>query len=93
MDHFPYFGNDRYCFATFHVSDTRLTNDEHPPGLPKPIIYTNMMMTSLDAARSMPDRDAETIMDHYANSRWYTPLPSLHVQPEPLDDSSQSFVR
>ncbi|KAL8806333.1 MAG: hypothetical protein Q9200_005078 [Gallowayella weberi] len=47
-------------------------------GLPKPIIYTNKMMASLDAARLMPDQDDETIMDQFADCRWYTPLPSLH---------------
>ncbi|KAL9598405.1 MAG: hypothetical protein Q9219_004495 [cf. Caloplaca sp. 3 TL-2023] len=57
-------------WIVFHTSGTT--------GLPKPIVYTNAMMTSLDAARNMPDQDEETIMDHYANSRWYTPLPSLH---------------
>ncbi|KAL9053698.1 MAG: hypothetical protein Q9206_003833 [Seirophora lacunosa] len=54
----------------FHTSGTT--------GLPKPVIYTNMMMTSIDAARTMPDPDDETILDHYAEHRWYTPLPSLH---------------
>lgn len=54
----------------FHTSGTT--------GLPKPITYTNLMMTSIDAARTMPDADQGTILDHFANSRWYTPLPSLH---------------
>ncbi|KAL8898242.1 MAG: hypothetical protein Q9207_006806 [Kuettlingeria erythrocarpa] len=54
----------------FHTSGTT--------GLPKPIVYTNMMMTSIDAARTMPNSDDETILDHYAEHRWYTPLPSLH---------------
>lgn len=37
------------------------------------------MMTSFDAAELMPDADQETMNDHFRNSRWYTPLPSLHV--------------
>ncbi|KAL8668541.1 MAG: hypothetical protein Q9168_006833 [Polycauliona sp. 1 TL-2023] len=57
-------------WVIFHTSGTT--------GLPKPIVYTNMMMTSIDAARTMPDPDEVTIMDHYAGRRWYTPLPSLH---------------
>ncbi|KAI9870878.1 MAG: hypothetical protein M1830_003674 [Pleopsidium flavum] len=35
-------------------------------------------MTSLDAARTMPDADQETPNHHFANDRWYTPLPTLH---------------
>lgn len=37
------------------------------------------MMTSLDAAETMSDADQETQSDHFANSRLYTPLPTLHV--------------
>lgn len=37
------------------------------------------MMTSLDAAKTMPDADSETMNDHFKNARWYTPLPTLHV--------------
>lgn len=37
------------------------------------------MMASFDAAELMPDADQETMSDHFRNSRWYTPLPSLHV--------------
>ncbi|MCJ1465426.1 hypothetical protein MMC07_004044 [Pseudocyphellaria aurata] len=54
----------------FHTSGTT--------GLPKPITYTNFMMTSMDAARTMPDADQGTMLDRAANSRWYTPLPTLH---------------
>lgn len=48
-------------------------------GLPKPIVYTNWMMTSFDAAELMPDADRETMNDHFRDSRFYTALPSLHV--------------
>lgn len=37
------------------------------------------MMTSLDAAKTMPDASSETMNDHFQNARWYTPLPTLHV--------------
>lgn len=36
-------------------------------------------MASLDAAKTMPDAHTETMNDHFQNSRWYTPLPTLHV--------------
>ncbi len=36
-------------------------------------------MTALDAAQTMPDADQETTNHHFANDRWYTPLPTLHV--------------
>ncbi|KAI4126720.1 MAG: hypothetical protein LQ341_006851 [Variospora aurantia] len=55
----------------FHTSGTT--------GLPKPITYTNMMMTFLDAAQTMPGRDAGMVMDQYSNSRCYVPLPSPHL--------------
>ncbi|MCJ1250586.1 hypothetical protein MMC30_007814 [Trapelia coarctata] len=54
----------------FHTSGTT--------GLPKPIVFTNQMMTSLDAAKTMPATDQETPIDHFSNGRWYTPLPNLH---------------
>lgn len=37
------------------------------------------MMASFDAARTMPDADQETTIDHFQNARCYTPLPTLHV--------------
>ncbi|KAL9049734.1 MAG: hypothetical protein Q9206_005382 [Seirophora lacunosa] len=57
-------------WTIYHTSGTT--------GLPKPITFTNKMMTCMDAARTMPDRDDETIMDHFVNGRWYASLPSLH---------------
>ncbi|KAF1956867.1 putative AMP-binding enzyme [Byssothecium circinans] len=57
-------------WLVFHTSGTT--------GLPKLITYTHGMMASFHNARSMPDADAETMLDHFANRRWYTPLPSLH---------------
>lgn len=54
----------------FHTSGTT--------GMPKPIVYTHSMMVSLDAAKTMPDADRENYLDHFSNSRWHTPLPTLH---------------
>lgn len=45
------------------------------------------MMTSLDAAKTMPDAHTETMNDHFQNSRWYTPLPTLHVSFGPFTTS------
>ncbi|KAL8978547.1 MAG: hypothetical protein Q9177_006376, partial [Variospora cf. flavescens] len=60
----------------FHTSGTT--------GLPKPITYTNMMMTYYDAAQTMPGHNAGTVMDQYSNSRYYAPLPSLYVRQQDL---------
>ena len=49
-------------------------------GLPKPVVYTNLMMTSLDATLIMPEATQELQTHHYMNERWYSPLPSLHVR-------------
>ncbi|KAF2692234.1 hypothetical protein K458DRAFT_426014 [Lentithecium fluviatile CBS 122367] len=46
--------------------------------LPKLVTYTHQMMASLDSAELMPDAHEETMNRHFANMRWYTPLPSLH---------------
>ncbi|PVI01653.1 putative AMP-binding enzyme [Periconia macrospinosa] len=54
----------------FHTSGTT--------GLPKLITYTHVMMASFNEAALMPDAKDETMLDHFANRRWYTPLPSLH---------------
>ncbi|KAL8817287.1 MAG: hypothetical protein Q9191_008175 [Dirinaria sp. TL-2023a] len=48
-------------------------------GLPKPIVHSNKTMVYYDAAKDMPDADEETILDHYGDGRWYTPVPSLHI--------------
>lgn len=51
------------------------------PGLPKPISYDNFLMTSLDAARTMPGVDEEGLLEaHFIKARFYTPLPTLHVR-------------
>ncbi|KAL8646101.1 MAG: hypothetical protein Q9210_006319 [Variospora velana] len=75
----------------FHTSGTTGTPTLHPrtlkltrdfgaaSGLPKPMTFTNMMMTFFDAAQTMPDRNAGIVSDQYSNSRWYVPLPSLHL--------------
>ncbi|KAI4162629.1 MAG: hypothetical protein LQ342_003675 [Letrouitia transgressa] len=47
--------------------------------LPKPVVYTNLMMTSFDAAELMPDADQETMNDLFRDTRCYAPLPHLHV--------------
>lgn len=47
-------------------------------GFPKPITYTHEMMAALDVAASLPGID-EFLLHHAPGSRWYTPLPSLHV--------------
>ncbi|KAF1973116.1 putative AMP-binding enzyme [Bimuria novae-zelandiae CBS 107.79] len=54
----------------FHTSGTT--------GMPKLVTYSQKMMASLDAAKSMPDAHEETMSDHFSRRRWYTPLPSLH---------------
>ncbi|MCJ1313972.1 hypothetical protein MMC25_007652 [Agyrium rufum] len=54
----------------FHTSGTT--------GLPKPVVYTNMMMTSFDAAELMPDTDGETMNDLFRDQRFYVSLPLLH---------------
>jgi hypothetical protein len=48
-------------------------------GLPKPIIYTNLMMTSFDAAELMPDAHKETMNEQFRNKRFYVSLSMLHV--------------
>ncbi|KAL9017666.1 MAG: hypothetical protein Q9185_005000 [Variospora sp. 1 TL-2023] len=55
----------------FHTSGTS--------GLPKPITYTNTMMTFMDAAQTMPGRDDGSVLDQYSNSRCYVPFPSPHL--------------
>ncbi|RDL36935.1 uncharacterized protein BP5553_04368 [Venustampulla echinocandica] len=57
-------------WIVFHTSGTT--------GLPRPITYTNLMMTSLDIAQTMPDANEETTNTHFSNDRWYTPMPTLH---------------
>lgn len=59
-------------------------------GLPKPIIYTNLMMTSLDATMIMPEATQELQTHHYIDERWYSPLPSLHVSPSRVRPDRQA---
>ena len=47
-------------------------------GNPKPITYSHQMMAGAEVAASLPDIE-ETHIHQYAQRRWYTPLPSLHV--------------
>ncbi|CAI6333958.1 unnamed protein product [Periconia digitata] len=48
-------------------------------GLPKLVPYTHQMLAALDTAKFMPDANEDNILTHFANRRWYTPLPTLHV--------------
>ena len=48
------------------------------PGNPKPIKYTHRMLAVADFAASI-DGLSETHIHHYAQRRWYTPMPLLHV--------------
>ena len=48
-------------------------------GLPKPVIYTNQMMTVFDAGHLLPDPNEELLHHHFANSRVFCPLPAVHV--------------
>ena len=48
-------------------------------GLPRPVVYTEMMMTSFDAAELMLGTESETINDHFRNSRCYAPLSFTNV--------------
>ena len=63
-------------------------------GLLTPVVYTNWMMTSFDAAELMPDTDQETVNDQFRNSRCYTPLPSLHVgRSRRLEGQDSAYAR
>lgn len=75
-------------WLVFHTSGTTgkipksrlaLRHNTESTGLPKLITYTHGMMASLEAEKLMPDSSDETMTDHFAQRRWYTPLPSLHV--------------
>ena len=69
------------CFGVyFPVIRSRLTVFAMT-GLPKPIVHTNKTMVFLDAAKTMFDAHEETLLDHYGDGRWYSPVPSLHVLP------------
>ncbi|MCJ1313131.1 hypothetical protein MMC25_006808 [Agyrium rufum] len=48
-------------------------------GLPRPIVYTNSMMTVFDAGNFYPDQD-KFVYHHFANRRVYSPLPCIHVR-------------
>ena len=48
-------------------------------GLPKPVVYTNQMMTVFDAGHLLPDPNEELLHHHFANSRVFCPLPAVHV--------------
>jgi hypothetical protein len=48
-------------------------------GNPKPITYTHYMMAGVDIAASVPGEE-ESFLHQFANARWFTPLPSMHVR-------------
>ncbi|KUJ12950.1 putative AMP-binding enzyme [Mollisia scopiformis] len=55
----------------FHTSGTT--------GLPKPIIYTNRMMTISDTAEFLPGSNQESQASHFANRRVYSTIPMNHL--------------
>ncbi|KAJ6023984.1 hypothetical protein N7540_004781 [Penicillium herquei] len=57
-------------WLVFHTSGTT--------GNPKPITYSHYMMAVGDTAASLPDIEVSHI-HQFAEKRWYTPLPSLHM--------------
>ena len=57
-------------WLVFHTSGTT--------GNPKPVTYTQRMMALPDIMASLSDVE-ESLCHQVANSRWHTPLPSLHV--------------
>lgn len=59
-------------WQVFHTSGTT--------GNPKPVTYTQEMMAWPDRVAALQDV-AESLCHQLANSRWHTPLPSLHVGP------------
>ena len=54
----------------FHTSGTT--------GFPKPVVYTQLMMTSLDQSENFPDVDEKTSMSLFKNSRVHSTLPMDH---------------
>ncbi|KAE8151841.1 putative AMP-binding enzyme [Aspergillus avenaceus] len=70
-------------WLVFHTSGTT--------GNPKPITYTHQMMAGADVAASLPDIE-ESYHHQYAQRRWYTPLPSLHLVGMLLSLSITSFL-
>ncbi|KAL3443935.1 hypothetical protein BJX65DRAFT_311412 [Aspergillus insuetus] len=46
-------------------------------GNPKPVTYTHYMMAGVDIAASLPGEE-ESFLHQFANTRWFTPLPSMH---------------
>ncbi|KAJ5679304.1 AMP-binding enzyme [Penicillium macrosclerotiorum] len=57
-------------WMVFHSSGTT--------GNPKPLTWTQNMAATTDIMASQPDLE-ESVLHRFAKSRWYTPLPSLHV--------------
>ncbi|KAL2849382.1 hypothetical protein BJX68DRAFT_267234 [Aspergillus pseudodeflectus] len=56
-------------WLVYHTSGTT--------GNPKPVTYTHYMMAGVDIAASLPGEE-ESVLHQMANSRWFTPLPSMH---------------
>ncbi|KAI9842789.1 MAG: hypothetical protein M1837_006892 [Sclerophora amabilis] len=55
----------------FHTSGTT--------GIPRPIVYTHLMMTSVDASKLFPDAGEETQMGCHVNSRVFSTVPIFHL--------------
>ncbi|KAL2789358.1 hypothetical protein BJX66DRAFT_339351 [Aspergillus keveii] len=56
-------------WLVYHTSGTT--------GNPKPVTYTHYMMAGVDIAASVPGEE-ESFLHQFANTRWFTPLPSMH---------------
>ncbi|KAJ5391006.1 AMP-binding enzyme [Penicillium cataractarum] len=57
-------------WLVFHTSGTT--------GNPKPLTWSHRMMAVPDIMASLPDLEL-SVLHKFAQDRWYTPLPSLHV--------------
>ncbi|TVY21569.1 Non-canonical non-ribosomal peptide synthetase FUB8 [Lachnellula arida] len=72
--YYPYIKTWEEAYADpwiiFHTSGTT--------GLPKPIIYTNWMMSTFDRAELMPHDYDETMCDQFRNKRFYVSMAMLH---------------
>lgn len=60
--------------------------------MPKPIVYTNMMMGSFDAADLMPDIHKETMNDQFRNKRFYVSMAMMHVSPYRRSKKKPAYV-
>lgn len=56
-----------------------LLSNQFISGTPKPVIYTNLMMTSVNVSQSLPDADDRTSMSCFIGRRVYSTIPMYHV--------------